>query len=391
MNAAGGGAALSTLGLIEQFRSVGIESSIVCHDAGTDQEKRRVRKAVEDRAVFRPLYWWNRKIRAATWKRPLIEARQLWQTGAMRASTNDVVACAKRFGADLIHTNTSLTPEGGLAARRLGLAHVWHIRELIGTQYPFRFAPDGRAWGARVAELSSLVVANSYVTAEAIRPWLPPDLLQVVPNGIDVEQFSGCRDSAHSGPIIVAMVASMSSRSKRQGDLLEAATRVTAAVPVEYRIYGHPPTAAARDEWDRRLQALGLTERFRFAGFYADPVQMMSEIDVLVHTAEHESFGRVIVEAMAASIPVVGVRGGGVGEIVVDGVTGYLAPPNDPAEAARLLDRLISDAALRRELGDKGRVRARDEYDVRRTAERMLAAYSEALSRPVSATINAGD
>lgn len=385
MNSAGGGAALSTLGLIEQFRLAGVESSIVCHDSGTEQEKNLVREAVEGRAVFRPLYWWNRKNRAPVWKRPLIELRQLWRTGRLQASTGDVVECVRRFGAELIHTNTAITPEGGLAARRLGLPHVWHIRELIGPGYPFRFPLEGRAFGARLAELASLVVANSYVTAEAIRSWLPPGLLRVVPNGIDVERFP-LREPTESGrQLVVAMVANLSSTVKKHDLFLEAAARVTSQTPVAFRIYGHPPaTDSARTEWNRRLQNLRLNDRFHFAGFYPNPVPMMNEIDVLVHTLEHESFGRVVVEAMAAQIPVVGVRGGGVGEIVVDGVTGLLAAPDDAAGIARLLDRLLDDPALRRKLGANGRKRALEEYDVRRSAQRMLAVYAEAVLRPVS-------
>lgn len=387
MNGAGGGAALSTLGLIEQFRSAGIESSVVCHDAGNSQEKRLVHEAVEGRVVFFPLYWWNRKIRASTWKRPLIELHQLWQTGWLRRSTRGVVESATRFRADLIHTNTSLTPEGGLAARRLGLPHVWHIRELIGPGRPYRFPIEGPAFGARLAESASLVVANSYVTAEAIRDWLPPGLLRIVPNGIDVERFPLRSFTTLNRPVVVAMAANLTSTSKKQGMFLEAAARVTSPVPVEFRLYGHPPAnEAVRAEWDRRLQSLGLADRFRFAGFYPDPVRMMGEIDVLVHTSDNESFGRVIVEAMAAQIPVVGVRGGGVGEIVVDGVTGLLATPDDAAGTARLLDRLLDDPGLRRELGTNGRRRAAEEYDVRRSAERMLTVYAEALCRPVSMT-----
>jgi len=386
MNGAGGGAALSTLGLIEHFRVIGIESSIVCHDSGTEQEKRLVRDAVDNRVSFRPLYWWNRKIRAAAWKRPLIELRQLWRTRGLRASTADVVECVRRFRADLIHTNTSLTPEGGLAARKLGLPHVWHLRELIGPGYPYRFAIEGPAFGIRLAALSSLVVANSYVTAEAIRAWVPQGLLRIVPNGIDLDRFSLREQGEPRGPVVVGMAANITSKTKKQGLFLDAAARVASQIPVEFRLYGHPPTEAALAEWKRRLQALGLANRFRFAGFYPDPVKMMNEIDILVHTSEHESFGRVIVEAMAAQIPVVGVRGGGVGEIVVDGVTGLLAEPNDAASIARILDRLLSDPGLRRKLGENGRMRASEEYDVRRSAERMLAVYAEAVLRPVTST-----
>src|SRR5207248_1139130 len=131
-NSASGGAALSTLGLMEMFRKQGIAACAVCHDAGTPSEREQILRATNGETLFIPLYWWNKKIRAALWKRPLIELRQLVKTGWMRRSAGRVTEFARVHGAELIHTNTFLVPEGGIAARRLGLPHVWHIRELLG-------------------------------------------------------------------------------------------------------------------------------------------------------------------------------------------------------------------------------------------------------------------
>jgi glycosyltransferase involved in cell wall biosynthesis len=383
MNGASGGAALSTLELIAEFRKAGIDSIVVCDDSGTESERKLIRDAVDGRVLFHPLYWWNRKIRARSlWRRPLIELRQWWRTGGGRRSAANVAAIARRHGADLIHTNTSLTPEGGLAARQLGIPHVWHIRELIGPGFPYRFSQEGRAFGDRLASLATIVVANSHVTARAIQRWLPDELLRVVPNGIDLERFTSVAPPSPHKRVVAAMVANMSSRSKKQSLFLQAAALVSADLPIEFRIYGHPPeTTSIRAEWQRRLQSLGLSERFRFAGFIVDRVRMMSEIDVLVHTADQESFGRVVVEAMAAARPVVGVRAGGVAETTVDEDTGLLSAPNDPIGLARNIERLATDPVLCRKLGTAGRKRALAEYSVQRCASRMLQVYAEAVSR----------
>lgn len=143
LNGAGGGAALSTLGLIDAFQKMGIEACAVCDDAGSPGERQRLHDATRGAVLFTSLYWWNRKIRAATWKRPLIELRQLIRTGWIRRSTDQVVRFAEEQQIDLIHTNTILTPEGGLAARRLGLPHVWHLREMLGPTRPFRLSMHG--------------------------------------------------------------------------------------------------------------------------------------------------------------------------------------------------------------------------------------------------------
>jgi glycosyltransferase involved in cell wall biosynthesis len=235
-----------------------------------------------------------------------------------------------------------------------------------------------------VASLASAVIANSHSTANAVRGWLPEGLLHIVPNGIDLEKFEAVRPVAQRDRLVVAMVANMTSAVKRHELFIEAAGRVASAVPVEFRLYGHLPSSPrVAAECRRRLEEIRLTERFHLVGFLADPAQIMSEIDVLVHVAEGESFGRVVVEAMAAGRPVVGVRGGGVAEIVSDGETGLLADVNDPEGLAKHINTLLGDADLRERMGTRAKQRARSEYSIQRCAAGVRQAYCEAMNRPL--------
>ena len=190
LNSPTGGAVLSTLGLIDQFARRGIRSAIVCDTGGIFGDRQMVADAVDGRIVFTKLYWTNRKIRSALWKRPLIELRQLVQTNFRRQSTAAVVQAAQEFAADLIHSNTIVTSEGGFAAARLGLPHVWHVRELIGPGKPIRLPFEGSKFGPYVARYSSKLIANSEVTASLIRNIVPAGLLELVPNGIDLSRFT---------------------------------------------------------------------------------------------------------------------------------------------------------------------------------------------------------
>ena len=87
---------------------------------------------------------------------------------------------------------------------------------------------------------------------------------------------------------------------------------------------------------------LGLEDRVHFVGFRRDIPQLMRLSDVVVHTSvAPEPFGRVVVEGMLASRPVVATRGGGVLEIIDDGDNGVLVPPGDPNALAEVLTRLV--------------------------------------------------
>ena len=385
LNSAGGGAALSTIGLIEALREAGIDSCAVCHDAGSPDERERLRESVHGEVLFIPLYWWNRKIRTALWKRPLLELRQGVHTGWGRRSASAVQRFAAERGVHLIHTNTILTPEGGFAAANAGLPHVWHIRELVGDRYPFPLALSGRRLGAFLERHATRLVANSEATARLIRPLLHRELLDVVPNGIDLRSFQPRTETTGRDRVIVAMVGSLTSRWKNHRLFVDAAARVPASRPVEFRIYGHDPVPNGNGRPDPYASGLrqaivkcGLEGRFTFPGFVPDPARIMSEIDILAHPAEHESFGRTAVEAMAAGLPVVGVRDGGIGEVVEHEVTGLLARPNDAHELAAHIARLADNPEERLQMGRAGRKRAEALYSLQAHADRMLAIYQVA-------------
>ncbi len=390
LNSAGGGAALSTIAIIESLAAEGIRSCAVCHDAGSAEERRRLSDVVGGAVEFTRLYWWNRKIRSPLWKRPLSQAKQVLLTGWSHRSAARVVAGAIRWKADLIHTNTILTPEGGLAARRLGLPHVWHLRELLGPGQPFRLRREGPAFGEYMAQHCSVLVANSQTSADQIRGWLPRGLLEVVPNGIEISRFQPRHTTAAPGKIVVGMVGNLTGRTKKHALFIDAASRVDRALPIEWRIYGHDPSRGGTvggdpyvDALHAQIARLGMVERFGWPGFVADPVDIMSQIDLLVHPADNESFGRVVVEAMAAGLPTIGVRGGGVSEIIGDGVTGLLAERDNPQDLAACIERLLRDRQRAAAMGAAGRQRAESHYSLAACAAGVLRVYELAMARPL--------
>lgn len=395
LNGAGGGAALSTLALIAEFQKLGIDACAVCDDAGSSNERERLRDATQGRTIFTPLYWWNRKIRAATWKRPILELRQLLRTGWIRRSTAQVAEFARSQQVDLIHTNTILTPEGGFAARQLGLPHVWHLRELLGVGNPFPLRYSSSKMRQFIERHASVVVANSHIAAAMAGDSIPAAMLRVVPNGICLSRFKphGERDETDR-PIVVAMVGAVTSRTKKHLLFIEATTRFVGNPNVEFRIYGQDPLAEGagnRDAYAEQVHAavnrhFGGSTQFRFRGHVADPAQIMSEIDVLVHPADNESFGRIAVEAMAAALPVVGVRAGGISEIVADGQTGLLAAPNDANGLAEKIQVLLESPGLRAKFGAAGRARAEANYSIEACSRGVLRAYEEAMAHPVGLT-----
>jgi glycosyltransferase involved in cell wall biosynthesis len=105
----------------------------------------------------------------------------------------------------------------------------------------------------------------------------------------------------------------------------------------------------------------------------------MSAADIMVHPAEHEPFGRVLIEAMACGLPVVATRTGGPREIVEDGETGLLVDVRSPDSLAQAIRTLHVDAALRQAMGERARLRARERFGCESHARSIEKIYRELL------------
>jgi len=123
---------------------------------------------------------------------------------------------------------------------------------------------------------------------------------------------------------------------------------------------------------------LKLESRVRFLGRRADKADLLAACDLFVLPSRAEGLGVAALEAMALARPVVASAVGGLGEVVVDGETGLLVPPEDPQALSHALHELGGDSALRAQLGEAGAARAREHF----LAERMVHDY-EKLYREV--------
>lgn len=133
-----------------------------------------------------------------------------------------------------------------------------------------------------------------------------------------------------------------------------------------------------KDDLFRLTRELGIEGRVRFLGFRPDVAALMAAVDVVVHcSTQPEPFGRVVVEGMLAGRPVIATDGGGVNEIVTDGVDGLLVPPGDAAALAAALGRLTADEGFAAALAREGAASARRRFGIDATIARLREIFDE--------------
>jgi N-acetyl-alpha-D-glucosaminyl L-malate synthase BshA len=201
--------------------------------------------------------------------------------------------------------------------------------------------------------------------------------IQVIPNFLDVDRFRR-RDVPRRPRGVPAIVHISNFRPvKRIGAVVDVFAAVRARREARLVLVGDgPEIEPAR----RRLGEYGLLDDVDFAGEVLDIVDVLSQADAFLLPSATESFGLAALEAMACEVPVVASSVGGLPEVVDDGVTGFLHPPDDIAGMAGSLLRLLGDERLRDQMGAAGRRVAAERY----TAERIVPLYEAAYAAIIS-------
>jgi glycosyltransferase involved in cell wall biosynthesis len=270
---------------------------------------------------------------------------------------------------------------GGLAGRLAGVPVVWHAREVLG----------GPALRLLMSAMSRACPRRIICVSKAVAEQFPrvPGKVSVVPNGVDASEVrrlaslsAGKSTRSRLGLQASAPLLGMVSRiapGKGQHVFIEAASLVSKRYPgtgfiiIGGTLFGEEPYL---QELRRRAGSLGLGGMIHFTGHLENPLPAMRELDVLVHCpVVPEGFGRSVAEAMALGVPVVSVRGGGIPELIDDGVKGLLAEPGDARGLATAIGRLLSDRALAGRLA----LAAREKIETRFTMEAAMAAIERTL------------
>lgn len=159
---------------------------------------------------------------------------------------------------------------------------------------------------------------------------------------------------------------------------LDVLARAVAAIPgLHATVVGRGPE---QELLTREATALGIDERFVLAGWRDDPRQTLADADLFVLPSRAEGLPLSICEAMLAGLAVVATDVGSVREVVEDGVTGLLVPPDDAAALTAAIRTLLDDPARRAAMGTAGRARAAAEFTVDAMARRYEALYSDVLA-----------
>jgi glycosyltransferase involved in cell wall biosynthesis len=289
--------------------------------------------------------------------------------------------CRVARGASALYSTTLSTfPHCRIAGRLLGVPQVVHVYSSYGDARPYRKHGLERARHVVAPSRDSLALAE-----RALGGFAAGTRTYVAYNGMDVERIRRAADAACDVPGLdedaprIGMVGNLDWR-KNPRCLVEATPAIRAAVPnVTVWLVGAFPDAASARTVDERVRALGLDGAIRATGFLANPFPVVRRLDVLVHPALRDPFPLALLEAMALAKPIVASAVGGIPEMLVDGESGRLVPPDAPDALAAAVVPLLRDEPMRRRIGAAALARLTTAFALDRFAATMFGAFDAAV------------
>lgn len=259
---------------------------------------------------------------------------------------------------------------GGIAARSAGVREVIFRR---GIALPTRNTALNRYLFRHVI---TKLICNSEETRRQVLSanpdLIPRERTHILYNGFDVAAFDAQPDEPlveRKGDEIIIGNAARLTAQKGQALLIEAAAKLRErGRNIRVLIAG---TGELEDELKAKAREYGVADVVEFLGFTDDIKGFNRSLDIFALPSLWEGFGYAMVEAMTARLPVVAFNANSMPEVVSDGETGLLATPGNATSLADKLDTLIADASLRKELGEAGRQRVIERFELNKTFEQF--------------------
>jgi glycosyltransferase involved in cell wall biosynthesis len=271
------------------------------------------------------------------------------------------------------YTNLTLVPAARLARVAVVIGSQRQLGDLL-TPGQFRAQAAAFRW-------CDAVVCNSQAAANRLAAeGLSRDKLFIIGNALPPEAFAPARESVTGEPerLRVGMVARMNAQYKNHAGFLRVAARIHRQMPdIEFLLAGDGPL---RKELEKQAQDLGLGHRVIFLGDRRDVPSVLASMDVAVLTSDSESLSNVILEAMAAGLPVVAYRVGGNAELLNE-ERGVLLPAGDEEGFAAAVGRLLASPSMRVQLGRNSRKFAQENFSLERVLARYEACYQILLEK----------
>jgi len=353
------GANRSLLDLIDGLKFFDVKSFVVIPEEGIIEESLRTR-GVPYKIL--PVPNWT-----ASNQKPVSNYRKKRIIQLLIAASSEYRKLIKQWSIDTVYSNSSISPIGRIVSHLTHKPHVWHIRELLDLHYARQFVLPG--WLSKKYILtSSAIICNSSYVQHHYFPKINQKL-HVVYNGIATtskfEALNIEKEEILSKDEFVFSIVGLLHPKKGQDVAIQAIAELKkSGLPVRLIIAGGG--GSFLEQCKKLAKEVGIDSVVEFTGYVPDPYEIYRRSSCLLVCSEFEAMGRVTVEGMSASLPVIAKNSGGTPEIMVHGETGFLY--NNFDELVYYMEVMAKNPEMARKMGASGWETAKARFTIEKYA-----------------------
>ena len=281
----------------------------------------------------------------------------------------------RRLNANIIHLNTPRPVVSGWLASKLAGVPLRICSRRVNFPLRTRLSRLKYNWMP-----SMIVTVSQSIRQTLVEGGVRPELVEAIYEGVDIHSVDRGEAADFPGEkkgLVVGTVAHLS-HEKGHSALLEAIAKLDSRfAEVLFVLVGSGQQMA---DLKKKAGQLGVRDQVIFCGFRADADAFMRHFDIFCLPTLSEGLSSAILVAMASRLPVVATLVGGIPELVVDGETGVLVPPNDSQQLSGALTKLLESTELRERMGHAGWERVRDHFTLERKLDQTERLYIELLT-----------
>jgi glycosyltransferase involved in cell wall biosynthesis len=234
------------------------------------------------------------------------------------------------------------------------------------------------------AKMDAVIGNSRAVVRQLIEEGIPEAKVRLIYNGVDVSPVLPDRSEARQAlgidnDTLVGVVIANLIPYKGHYELVRGLSHVETELSAPWRIFVAGRDHGIRAELEELAAARGISHRIEFLGEYSDIPRLLAAADFGLLTSREEGFSNVILECMAAGLPLIVTDVGGNAEAVVHEETGFVVPPRNPKAIGEAILRLMRDPEARNRFGHAGRSRVEENFSLNRSVKAHANLYQELL------------
>lgn len=277
-------------------------------------------------------------------------------------STLEVIKILKEINPDIVYTNSSVILQGALAAKSLGLKHIWHIREFGELDYGIDFYLPLARRSKFVYDYSDKIIFISNALKNYYHAYIPEDKSVLIYNNVKVPELKDSLNFQKDSDLTLLMVGHVHP-GKGQMEAVKAikVLKERGITDVKLNIVGK-----RLDKYYNEILAYisenELNSQINFFDYTNNPSEFFLNSDVVLMCSRSEGFGRVTVEGMLFEKPVIGAAAGGTLDIIKDEYNGLLYQPGNEFDLAAKIMIFFDNREKISEFGKNGKLFCEDHF-----------------------------